>query len=133
MFFIKKNFYQGPAEEQNSVLNYSSQQQQNLLDYIDVLPSKYQTLNKVKTKLHEQLQKEGDFEYEDEKNLNPCNKTSIANALRFIGNPVRCCKHVYSLIQVPYYIRGVVIKLTLLAVISLTISLFFYGASNAFL
>ena len=65
----------------------------------DCDPSKYKTLNKVKTKLHETLQKEGDFDLNDEHNLNPSEKTSVSNALRFIGNPVKCCKHVYSLIQ----------------------------------
>ena len=65
---------------------------------------KYLMLNiypchKVKTKLHATMQKEGDFDLGDEKNLNPSAKTSISNALRFIGNPVKCCKHVYSLIQ----------------------------------
>ncbi|XP_023325521.1 inositol hexakisphosphate and diphosphoinositol-pentakisphosphate kinase [Eurytemora carolleeae] len=65
----------------------------------DCEQSKYTTLNKVKSKLHEILQQDGDFSLDDEKDLNPGNKISVENALRFIGNPVKCCKHVYSLIQ----------------------------------
>ena len=30
-----------------------------------------------------------DFDLEEEQLLNPCQKISITNALRFIGNPVR--------------------------------------------
>ena len=65
----------------------------------DCDPSKYTTLTKVKTKLHEILQKDGDFDLEDVENLNPLHKTSVDNALKFIGNPVKCCKQVIKLIQ----------------------------------
>jgi len=61
--------------------------------------SKYQTLTRVKAKLHEMLQRDHEFSLEDEELLNPCNKISIAKALRFIRNPVKCCRYVYSLIQ----------------------------------
>jgi len=61
--------------------------------------SKYQTLTRVKSKLHERLQRDKEFTAEDEEFLNPCNKISISNALKFIKNPVRCCHLIYSLIQ----------------------------------
>jgi len=54
---------------------------------------------RVKSKLHEMLQRDQDFSCEDESFLNPSNKLSITNALRFIGNPVKCCNHIYNLIQ----------------------------------
>merc|ERR1711892_41596 len=55
--------------------------------------------DRVKAKLHEMLQRDHEFSLEDEELLNPCNKISIAKALRFIRNPVKCCRYVYSLIQ----------------------------------
>merc|ERR1719350_1472358 len=61
--------------------------------------SKYQTLTRVKSKLHERLQRDKEFTAEDEEFPNPCNKISISNALKFIKNPVRCCHLIYSLIQ----------------------------------
>jgi len=54
---------------------------------------------RVKSKLHERLQRDKEFTAEDEEFLNPCNKISICNALKFIKNPVRCCHLIYSLIQ----------------------------------
>ena len=53
----------------------------------------------VKVKLHEMLQTDKDFTQEDEERLNPCHQISIANALKFIKNPVKCCQHMYSLIN----------------------------------
>ena len=44
---------------------------------------------RVKSKLHERLQRDKEFTAEDEEFLNPCNKISISNALKFIKNPVR--------------------------------------------
>jgi len=61
--------------------------------------SKYHTLNRVKTKLHEMFQKDREFTLDDEEFLNPCNKISIANALSLIGNPVGCCRTVHNLIK----------------------------------
>ena len=43
----------------------------------------------MKSKLHERLQRDKEFTAEDEEFLNPCNKISISNALKFIKNPVR--------------------------------------------
>ena len=45
------------------------------------------------------LQTDKDFTQEDEERLNPCHQISIANALKFIKNPVKCCQHIYSLIN----------------------------------
>ena len=54
---------------------------------------------RVKAKLHEMFQRDHEFSKEDMELLNPGNKISIANALQFIKNPVRCCQTVYRLIQ----------------------------------
>ena len=54
---------------------------------------------RVKAKLHEMMQTDKDFVPEDEYKLNPCQQISIANSLKFIQNPVRCCKHMHYLIQ----------------------------------
>merc|ERR1711892_74149 len=61
--------------------------------------SKYQTLTRVKAKLHETLQRDQELSKEDEEFLNPCNRISIANALKFIQNPVQCCQRVHQFIQ----------------------------------
>lgn len=45
------------------------------------------------------MQTDKDFTQEDEDRLNPCHQISIASALRFISNPVRCCRHIHYLIQ----------------------------------
>uniref|UniRef100_A0A6P7F9R5 Inositol hexakisphosphate and diphosphoinositol-pentakisphosphate kinase n=1 Tax=Diabrotica virgifera virgifera TaxID=50390 RepID=A0A6P7F9R5_DIAVI len=59
--------------------------------------SKYQ--NMCKTRLHELMQIDRDFTQEDREKINPCNSTSIADAIEFIKNPVKCCKHVHELIK----------------------------------
>ncbi|CAG9837441.1 unnamed protein product [Diabrotica balteata] len=59
--------------------------------------SKYQ--NMCKTRLHELMQIDRDFTQEDKEKINPCNSTSIADALEFVKNPVKCCKHVHELIK----------------------------------
>ena len=53
----------------------------------------------VKQKLHEMLQTDKDFNSEDEDRLNPCHQISIANALKFIKNPKKCCEQIYNIIQ----------------------------------
>ena len=53
----------------------------------------------MKTKLREMLQKDRDFTKEDMEMLNPLAKISIGNALRYIRNPVKCCRQVHRLIQ----------------------------------
>ena len=53
----------------------------------------------VKQKLHEMLQTDKDFNSEDEDRLNPCRQISIANALKFIKNPKKCCEQIYDIIQ----------------------------------
>ena len=45
------------------------------------------------------LHKDQDFTKEDMAELNPLNKISITNALRYIKNPVKCCKRVHQLIR----------------------------------
>eukprot|EP00096_Caligus_rogercresseyi_P004245 TRINITY_DN1843_c0_g1_i6.p1 TRINITY_DN1843_c0_g1~~TRINITY_DN1843_c0_g1_i6.p1 ORF type:complete len:1151 (+),score=271.91 TRINITY_DN1843_c0_g1_i6:86-3538(+) len=60
--------------------------------------SKYQ--NTVKVKLHEMMQMSQDFTLEDEEKLNPCSQIAVANALKLIRNPAKCCYHIYKLIQV---------------------------------
>ena len=45
------------------------------------------------------LQKDADFSKEDLEELNPLNKISIGNALRYIKNPVKCCRQVHNLIK----------------------------------
>ncbi|XP_045479227.1 inositol hexakisphosphate and diphosphoinositol-pentakisphosphate kinase 2 isoform X10 [Harmonia axyridis] len=59
--------------------------------------SKYQ--NMCKSRLHELMQLDRDFTQEDRDMINPCNSSSIAAALEFVKNPVKCCKHVHSLIK----------------------------------
>ena len=54
---------------------------------------------RVKAKLHEMMQTDKDFIPEDEYKLNPCQQISIANSLKFIQNPVKCCIHMHYLIQ----------------------------------
>ncbi|XP_059094246.1 inositol hexakisphosphate and diphosphoinositol-pentakisphosphate kinase-like isoform X3 [Tigriopus californicus] len=53
----------------------------------------------VKSKLHEMMQQTRDFSQEDSEQLNPCHQISITNALKFIRNPVECCKQILNLIQ----------------------------------
>ena len=45
------------------------------------------------------LHKDQDFTKEDMEELNPLNKISITNALRYIKNPVKCCNRVHQLIR----------------------------------
>ena len=45
------------------------------------------------------MQTDKEFLPEDEDGLNPCHQISIANSLKFIQNPVKCCKHIHDLIQ----------------------------------
>ncbi|XP_056638075.1 inositol hexakisphosphate and diphosphoinositol-pentakisphosphate kinase isoform X9 [Diorhabda sublineata] len=59
--------------------------------------SKYQ--NMCKARLHELMQIDREFTQEDKEKINPCNSTSIADALEFVKNPVKCCKHVQELIK----------------------------------
>ena len=54
---------------------------------------------RVKAKLHEMMQTDKDFLPDDEYKLNPCQQISIANSLKFIQNPVKCCTHMHYLIQ----------------------------------
>ncbi|XP_044265297.1 inositol hexakisphosphate and diphosphoinositol-pentakisphosphate kinase 2 isoform X14 [Tribolium madens] len=59
--------------------------------------SKYQ--NMCKARLHELMQLDRDFTPEDREKINPCNSSSITDALDFVKNPVKCCKHVHELIK----------------------------------
>ncbi|CAG9813472.1 unnamed protein product [Phaedon cochleariae] len=59
--------------------------------------SKYQ--NMCKARLHELMQIDRDFTPEDREKINPCDSSSIADALDFVKNPVRCCRHVHVLIK----------------------------------
>nr|CAH7742232.1 unnamed protein product [Callosobruchus chinensis] len=59
--------------------------------------SKYQ--NMCKARLHELMQLDRDFTAEDREKINPCHSSSIADALEFVKNPVKCCKHVHELIK----------------------------------
>eukprot|EP00095_Tigriopus_kingsejongensis_P003820 maker-scaffold278_size225338-snap-gene-1.22 protein:Tk03820 transcript:maker-scaffold278_size225338-snap-gene-1.22-mRNA-1 annotation:"inositol hexakisphosphate and diphosphoinositol-pentakisphosphate kinase-like isoform x8" len=49
---------------------------------------------RVKSKLHEMMQQDRDFTQEEYEQLNPCHQISIANALKFIQNPVECCRQI---------------------------------------
>ncbi|RZF35061.1 hypothetical protein LSTR_LSTR009653 [Laodelphax striatellus] len=63
----------------------------------DCEASKHQNL--AKQKLHEVMQVDRDFTEQDLLKLNPCNSVSIAVALNFIKNPVKCCQRVLELIH----------------------------------
>lgn len=54
---------------------------------------------RVKSKLHEMMRTDKNLTPEDEASLNPSGQISISNALKFIQNPFRCCKHVHGLIK----------------------------------
>lgn len=45
------------------------------------------------------MQLDHNFSQEDREKINPCNSSSIADALDFVKNPVKCCKHVHELIK----------------------------------
>ncbi|XP_067003920.1 inositol hexakisphosphate and diphosphoinositol-pentakisphosphate kinase 2 isoform X3 [Anabrus simplex] len=59
--------------------------------------SKYQ--NMVKSRLHELMQQDHDFTAEDREKINPTHSISIASAMDYVKNPVKCCEHVQDLIQ----------------------------------
>ncbi|XP_051539191.1 inositol hexakisphosphate and diphosphoinositol-pentakisphosphate kinase 2 isoform X5 [Myxocyprinus asiaticus] len=61
---------------------------------------------KVKTRLHEILQKDREFFPDDYEKLAPTSSTSLVKSMQMIKNPVRMCDKVYSLIQnLTYQIR----------------------------
>lgn len=45
------------------------------------------------------MQLDKEFTQEDREKINPCNSSSIADALDFVKNPVKCCQHVHELIK----------------------------------
>lgn len=45
------------------------------------------------------MQLDRDFTPEDREKINPCNSLSISDALDFVKNPVKCCRHVHELIK----------------------------------
>ncbi|KAL1512848.1 hypothetical protein ABEB36_002365 [Hypothenemus hampei] len=59
--------------------------------------SKYQ--NMCKARLHEWMQIDRDFSLADREKINPCNSASINEAMDFVKNPYKCCKHVHELIR----------------------------------
>ncbi|KAK9729107.1 Diphosphoinositol pentakisphosphate kinase 2 N-terminal domain [Popillia japonica] len=59
--------------------------------------SKYQ--NMCKSRLHELMQLDREFSADDKEKINPGNSVSIADALDFVKNPVKCCKYVHDLIK----------------------------------
>ncbi|XP_031224422.1 inositol hexakisphosphate and diphosphoinositol-pentakisphosphate kinase 2 isoform X8 [Mastomys coucha] len=54
---------------------------------------------RVKTRLHEILQKDRDFTAEDYEKLTPSGSISVVKSMHLIKNPVKTCDKVYSLIQ----------------------------------
>ncbi|KAM8778318.1 inositol hexakisphosphate and diphosphoinositol-pentakisphosphate kinase 2 isoform 11-T12 [Rhynchonycteris naso] len=54
---------------------------------------------RVKTRLHEILQKDRDFTTEDYEKLTPSGSISVIKSMHLIKNPVKTCDKVYSLIQ----------------------------------
>ncbi|XP_051975462.1 inositol hexakisphosphate and diphosphoinositol-pentakisphosphate kinase 1-like isoform X3 [Xyrauchen texanus] len=54
---------------------------------------------RVKARLHEIMQKNRDFSEEDYKKLAPTCSPSLVNSMSIIGNPVRTCDQVHTLIQ----------------------------------
>lgn len=69
---------------------------ERLLDN-DCDSSKYQNL--AKSKLHELLQTNRELTQAERSKINPCNSTSINQALDFVKNPFQCCMHVLKLIH----------------------------------
>ncbi|KAL7046209.1 hypothetical protein ACKWTF_002513 [Chironomus riparius] len=63
----------------------------------DCESSKYQNL--AKFKLHQLLQINRELSDEERSKINPCNATSLNQALNFVKNPYKCCEHVLKLIQ----------------------------------
>lgn len=56
-------------------------------------------VHRAKSKLHELMQADKEFDFEDRANINPTNSTSINLALDYVKNPVKCCRHVLELIK----------------------------------
>ncbi|XP_066130035.1 inositol hexakisphosphate and diphosphoinositol-pentakisphosphate kinase 2 isoform X9 [Saccopteryx bilineata] len=54
---------------------------------------------RVKTRLHEILQKDRDFTTEDYEKLTPSGSISVIKSMHLIKNPVKTCDKVYSLVQ----------------------------------
>ncbi|XP_029524480.1 inositol hexakisphosphate and diphosphoinositol-pentakisphosphate kinase 2 isoform X15 [Oncorhynchus nerka] len=54
---------------------------------------------RVKARLHEIMQKDQDFTEADYQKLAPTGSPSLVNSMKIIGNPVRTCDQVYTLIQ----------------------------------
>jgi inositol-hexakisphosphate/diphosphoinositol-pentakisphosphate 1-kinase len=44
------------------------------------------------------MQVEREFSSEEAAHINPCESLSIAAAMQWVKNPVRCCAHVHALI-----------------------------------
>lgn len=44
------------------------------------------------------MQLDREFSAEEKEKINPCNSSSISDALDFVKNPVRCCQEVHRLI-----------------------------------
>jgi len=54
---------------------------------------------RAKARLHEIMQEEREFTDSDRALLNPCGSISIATAMEFVKNPVKCCTKVQDRIQ----------------------------------
>ncbi|XP_053741546.1 inositol hexakisphosphate and diphosphoinositol-pentakisphosphate kinase 1 isoform X1 [Synchiropus splendidus] len=54
---------------------------------------------KVKARLHEIMQKDGDFNQQDFERLAPTGSSSLVNSMNIVQNPVKTCDKVYNLIQ----------------------------------
>lgn len=63
----------------------------------DCESSKYQNL--AKSKLHALMRLDHDLTDEEKSQLNPTNSTSINEALKYVTNPVQCCRQVLDLIK----------------------------------
>lgn len=45
------------------------------------------------------MQLDREFTADDKEKINPTHSSSIADALDFVKNPVKCCRHVHELIK----------------------------------
>lgn len=54
---------------------------------------------RCKARLHELMQMDRDFTQVDRDKINPCDSASIIEAMDFVKNPYKCCKHVHELIK----------------------------------
>lgn len=63
----------------------------------DCESSKFQNL--AKSKLHQLMQINRELTPEERQKINPCNSTSLNQALDFVKNPYQCCAHVLKLIH----------------------------------